>query len=57
VRINLNSENGNGFHILEFKTEPKPTIDPPSLDELKSMLIDGVCPHGYKSWLLILGFI
>ena len=71
MKIRPNDLNGNGFNILEFEREPKPTIDRPSLEELKEMIIDGVCvstdgcivepdgrcEHGHPSWLIKLGYI
>jgi len=50
---------------------PRPTIDIPTLQEMKQMVydsvalatdgcrveLDGVCPHGHPSWLLRLGLI
>ncbi len=50
---------------------PEPLEDPPTDDELHTMAIDsivdatdgcrvepdGVCPHGYPSWLIQLGLI
>ena len=71
MKVKPNDLNGNGFHVLEFKTEPAPTVDPPTYDELISMCVDGVCvstdgcivepdgvcPHGYPSWLIQLGLI
>lgn len=58
------------FPSLEFETESAPTMQP-TFEELKEMLIDGIClatdgckvepdgrcPHGHPSWLIKLGLI
>ncbi len=50
---------------------PRPTVEPPSMDELERMAFDGVaeatdgcavepdgtCPHGHPSWLRVYGIL
>lgn len=70
MKIRPNDLNGNGFPV-KLKPLPEPTTDPPTYDELISMIMDGLCistdgckvepdgtcPHGYPSWLIQLGLI
>ena len=66
VQYKLNSLGG------ESMAYPKPTVEEPTMDELEDMVFDvemptatdgciidpdGICQHGYPSWLLYLGLI
>jgi len=71
--VTLESVNIGVYIMHERKNRqwPKPVDEPPNDDELQDMMFDGVveatdgcevepdgvCPHGYPSWLIQLGIL
>lgn len=58
-------------NLQTYPVYPQPTTDEPTMEDLKFMIFDstveatdgcivepdGVCPHGYPSWLVHLGYV
>ena len=65
------AEEGEGREGMKVKRWPKPTTEKPTMEQLNYWAYDsvceatdgcrvepdGVCQHGYPSWLMYLGFI